>query len=377
MVRPRLPAGRPIGRDLAAACLGALLLLVAGAGSAGSATLSDVYTVTGVAVDATAKNAQEARDKAVMEGQLRAARLLLERLALRTDHPRLPAIDAKSLPDLVSGFQVANERTSPVRYLADLTVAFKPEPIRQLMRQAAIPVAETPSQPVLVLPVWREASSLQLFDDRNPWREAWLKVAAGKGLVPLLTPLGDIGDLQAITPEQAVAGDKEAIAAIAARYGTSAVIVAFATAGAGDTIEQLIVSRYPVGGGPGKRLSVAPRRPPEALLATALAISQEAEEDWKAAAAIDTSAATGALDATVPIAQLGEWISLRKQLAGIPAIRQTEVRSLGVGAARVTLHHSGTPQQLQAVLAQAGIALVQEPGGWVLRSTGATGGRQP
>ena len=132
-----------------------------------------------------------------------------------------------------------------------------------------------------------------------------------------------------------------------------------------------------MGGGPGKRLSVAPRRPPEALLATALAISQEAEEDWKAAAAIDTSAATGALDATVPIAQLGEWISLRKQLAGIPAIRQTEVRSLGVGAARVTLHHSGTPQQLQAVLAQAGIALVQEPGGWVLRSTGATGGRQP
>jgi len=377
MARPRLPAGRPIARDLAAVCLGALLLLVAGVGSARSATLADVYTVTGVPVDATAKNAQEARDKAVMEGQLRAARLLLERLALRSDHPRLPAVDAKSLPDLVSGFQVANERTSPVRYLADLTVAFKPEAIRQLMRQVAIPIAETPSQPVLVLPVWREASSLQLFDDRNPWREAWLKVAAGKGLVPLLTPLGDIGDLQAITPEQAVAGDKDAIAAIAARYGTSAVIVAFASAGTGDTIEQLIVARYPVGGGPGRRLSVAPRRPPEALLATAVAISQEAEENWKAAAAIDTSTATGALDATVPIARLGEWIALRKQLASVPAIRQTEVRSLGVGAAQVTLHHAGTPQQLQAVLAQAGIALVQEPGGWVLRSTGATGTRQP
>ena len=100
MVHASLPAGRPIARALAAACLGALLL-VAGGGPVRSATLADVYTVTGVPVDATANNAQEARDKAVVQGQMRAARLLLERLALRTDHPRLPAIDAKSLPELI------------------------------------------------------------------------------------------------------------------------------------------------------------------------------------------------------------------------------------------------------------------------------------
>ena len=373
MASPRSHPPLSIAAMLTVAAVGVLLAVAGAPGRGEAATLADVYTVTGVPVDATAENAREARERAITAGQLRAARLLLERLALRADHPRLPAIDAKALPDLVASFQVANERNSAVRYLADLSVSFKPEAVRRLMQQAAIPIAETPSQPVLVLPVWREGSTVQLFDDRNPWREAWLKVAAGKGLVPLLTPLGDLADLQAITAEQAVAGNKGALAAIAQRYGTQSVLVAFATAGGGDTIEQLIVVRYTIGLEQGLRIQVTPKRPPEALLATAIAISQEVEESWKAAAAID-SGPGGALDAVAPVAQLSEWIALRKQLAAVPAVRRIEVRSLGVGAAQITLHHAGTPQQLRAVLAQSGIALTEEAGGWTLR---AAAPRQP
>ncbi|MGE0154097.1 MAG: DUF2066 domain-containing protein [Reyranellaceae bacterium] len=352
-----------------------LLLVLTGAALAAvqprAATLADVYTVTGIPVDATAANAQQARDQAVAQGQRRAARLLLERLALRADHPRLPQIDANSLGTLVAGFQVANERTSPVRYLADLTVSFQPEAVRRLMREAGIAIAETPSPPVLVLPVWRSGADLQLFDDRSPWREAWLKVAAGKGLVPLLTPLGDIGDLQAISPEQAVAGNQAALAAIAQRYGASAVIVAQASAGANDTIDQLIVTRHALAGGPPQRIGVAPRRPPEALLATAIAISQEVEESWKASSTAAAAANLGPaaeLDVSVPVRQLGEWIAIRKQLGTVPAVKNVAVRSLGVGAAQITLQHAGTPQQLQAALAQADLVLAEEAGLWVLRS---------
>jgi hypothetical protein len=367
-------------------CLLFLLTLSAFAAAsmpASATTLADVYTITGVPIDATAANAQQARDQAIVQGQRRAARLLLERLALRADHPRLPQIDANTAGNLVAGFQIANERTSPVRYLADLTVSFRPEAVRTLMREAGIPIAETPSAPVLVLPVWGSGSAAQLFDERNPWREAWLKIAAGKGLVPLLTPLGDLGDLQAISPEQATAGQQAALAAIAQRYGASAVIVAQASGATGETIDQLIVTRYAIGGGAPQRITVAPRRPPEALLATAIAISQEVEEAWKssstaaAAAAVDAGPAAG-LDVTVPVRQLGEWIAIRKQLSTVPAVRNVAVRSLGVGAAAITLQHSGTPQQLQAALAQADLVLTEEAGGWVLRAKpGAQPAAQP
>ncbi|MDF3073333.1 MAG: hypothetical protein K0S54_1000 [Alphaproteobacteria bacterium] len=338
---------------------------------ASATTLADVYTVTGVPIDATAANAQQARDQAIVQGQRRAARLLLERLALRSDRPRLPQLDANALTNLVSGFQVANERTSPVRYLADLSVSFRPEAVRTLMRDAGIAVADTPSPPVLLLPIWRSGNDLMLFDERSPWREAWLKVATGKGLVPLLTPLGDIGDLQAISAEQAVRGDLAALTAIAQRYGTAAVMVAQASPGANETIDQLIVTRYPVGGGTAQRVAVTPRRPPEALLATAIAISQEVEESWKAsstaAAAVDAGPGA-ALEINVPVRQLGEWIAIRKQLGTVPAVKTVAVRSLGVGAALISVQHAGTPQQLQAALAQADLILTEEAGGWVLRA---------
>ncbi len=367
-----------MARSSRSGLLVALLLALAGLiaspalrSEARAAGIDDVYTVTGVPIDATAANAQQARDQAVAQGQRRAVRLLLERLALRADHPRLPQIDANTLTNMVSGFQVANERTSAVRYLADLTVSFRPEAVRALMRDAGIAIAETQSQPVLVLPVWRSGSDLQLFDDRNPWRAAWLRVAAGKGLVPLLTPLGDITDLQAISPEQAAAGDAEALAAIARRYGTNAVIVAVATPGADDTIDQLVVSRHAVGGGAPRRIAVSPRRPPEALLATALAISQEVEEGWKSASAASIAGPAAKMDVTVPVRQIGEWIAIRRQLGAVPSVRNVAVRSLGVGAALITLEYGGTPQQLRAALAQVDLVLTEGAAGWTLRSSAA------
>jgi hypothetical protein len=59
-------------------------------------------------------------------------------------------------------------------------------------------------------------------------------------------------------------------------------------------------------------------------------------------------------------------------------VRNVAVRSLGVGAAAITLQHSGTPQQLQAALAQADLVLTEEAGGWVLRAKpGAQPAAQP
>lgn len=51
----------------------------------------DVYTVASVPVDATAANANAARDEARRDGEHRAYRMLLERLTLDADHARLPA----------------------------------------------------------------------------------------------------------------------------------------------------------------------------------------------------------------------------------------------------------------------------------------------
>ena len=93
---------------------------------------------------------------------------------MRIDHKRLPVMDPKQVATYVKDFNVTNEKNSEIRYLADLTYRFKPNDIRLLLRDNEIQFAETISKPMLVLPVYQIAGAVFLWDDPNPWREAWL-----------------------------------------------------------------------------------------------------------------------------------------------------------------------------------------------------------
>src|SRR5260370_3811767 len=170
-------AGRPawliapaalIGASLIGGCLIGLAALLWSAGPAGAAAPADIFTVAGVPVDATASNAVAAREAARIDGQRRAFRILLERLTIAADHPRLPRVGDQQLTDMVRDFEVASERSSAVRYLATYTFRFRPDAGRTLLPDAGIPFAETVSKPVIVLAVLRRDDPTLLWDDPNP-----------------------------------------------------------------------------------------------------------------------------------------------------------------------------------------------------------------
>src|SRR5215469_10826287 len=197
----------------------ALLLLLAAVIQPGPGFGQDsdeAYSAT-VKVDATAENTAAARELARIDGQRRALAAVLERLSGSSDAAKPPKLDDKTITDMVDSFEVANERMSAVRYIADYTFHFKPSKVRRLVRvvePAALDTAakgpaeggvksagEGNGQPIVVLPVYKDGD-LTLWDDPNPWRAAW---AQRPGSEPgrLLLPLGDANDLAAIDAGQA------------------------------------------------------------------------------------------------------------------------------------------------------------------------------
>ena len=121
----------------------AVIVLLTGFGGASPAAAADpaadLFTVPNLAVDATAADASAARDQAIADGEQRAFAIVLQRLTLAADRNRLPKLSAAKLQELVQGFEVAHERSSGVRYLADYTFHFRPDAIRGVLRQAGIP----------------------------------------------------------------------------------------------------------------------------------------------------------------------------------------------------------------------------------------------
>lgn len=332
----------------------------------------DVFSVS-VPVDATAANANAARDVARADGQRRAYQMLLDRLTLAADRGHLPPANDALLNELVSGFEVAKERVSGVRYLADYTFHFQPDAVRRLLRDAGVPFAETRSKPVVVLAVSQSDAGAVLWEDPNPWRDAWAKRPPRAGLVPLVIPYGDLEDVQAIDADAALHGDVDRMQAISQHYGGADVLVTGAKLAAAGDRSALAVSstRYSVASGIApqqwdKSYTAAAGESDADLLADGVnGTAQQLEDSWKAANILDFRH-TGTMNVRVPVDDLQGWIAIRDRLASIPAIQRSDLVALDRGEAHLAIHYYGDPDQLRLALAQRDLALTGSDPDWVL-----------
>jgi hypothetical protein len=390
-------AGGRTGHRMAGAVLLFLLLLVQAAGEPARAQEADPFSAT-VKVDARADTAARAREMARIDGQRRALATIAERLS--GGAPVKPKLDDKSITDLVASFEVANEQMSPVRYMADYTFHFRPAETRRVLGIAAtvagaaeVPpkpaaseatakpdVAEASAKPIVIVPVYESAGKAVLWDDPNPWREAWDHAPAVSGRA--VVPLGDAGDLAAIDAEKARAGDIDAIAAVARRNGGDEAVVALAVLqGSAErpTGVEMRLRHYRGGhliDGSGDTLAAAPGESTGELLSRAVAAIapdigrsiRDAEPPVEAAREPEKT-----LTAVLPIDSLEDWLHARERLQTVPAIRGITVAALSRQEATITIDYIGTIEQLRSELAKIRLDLVQRESRWLLARGGAGG----
>ena len=94
------------------------------------------------------------------------------------------------------------------------------------------------------------------------------------------------------------------------------------------------------------------------------------EDGWKAANLIRYGEER-ALQVTVPIASLGGWVSIQRQLADLAMVAAVEIDSLSRSRGRLMLRYHGTAEQLRLALDQADLVLAEAADGWALHHRGA------
>jgi TolA-binding protein len=352
-----------------------LLVLVAGVSAApqpGAAQTPPVFTVRNVAVDQTAATAAEARDAALVDGERKAFRRLLERLTPRAQHAQLPRATNQQVADLVENFEVQNERTSAVRYIATYTFRFNPDGVRALLRRANVPFSETYARPLVVLPIYHEGDVAALWDDPNPWLAAWRTLPPADGLQPLIVPLGDLADIGLISAEQAQRGDAERIAELANKYGAGGAILVEALIDRTNPARpavQIATTRFDGGSGDQtlvESYTASAGEETDALFVRAAAATESAiEEQWKSDVALQFGQEAN-LVTDVVFAALGDWVAIRDRLAETAMVRRTEVLNLSRNRAQLDLHYIGTESGLRLTLAQKDLVLDRDNAGWRL-----------
>jgi hypothetical protein len=370
-----MPLRRPAGVLAAAAIVVAALAL---ASIPALADDDDVFTVGNVQVDRSAESAAAARDLALAEGQVTAFRRLVARLVPREQVNAVPIPAVEGVTQLVRDFQVADEKTSTVRYIATMKVRFRPDAVEQLLRAAGVQYAVTRSKPLVVLPVYRKAGTLLLWDNVNTWLQTWRALPPADGLVPLVVPDGDLSDVADISPEQALAESDARVAAIAHRHGAVGALLAYAIlrnpAASGALSVEITASRI------GTRVpdrtlvqSIAgkPGESEDTLLArAAIAIRDDVEETWKRENLLRFGE-RNSLVAVVPLGGIGDWIRVRRAIADVAFVQSSDLVELSRGEATVRLSYLGDEEQLALALAQHDLDLSRGPVSWVIRARAA------
>lgn len=338
-----------------------LVILLAGlAGWPGLAVAQDPFAVQGIDVDVVADNVAKAKDQALAEAQARALRQVLERLTHPSDRIRLPHPDPAPY---VRDIGIDQERSSSVRYIAQVSVRFNPAAIRRLLAEAGITVTEVQARRVIVVPVFRPALGIaQLWEEGNPWRAAWAATGGASALPP-----GDGADSRTLSVEQALLGDAERLAAFAARHGNADVLVLAAALAPGG--RQLEVSA------PGasrpfetRTFSAGEGENEQALLRRA---AREIARSLGLSAQTSPVAAragqTGTMPVIAPLTGLEDWLAVRERLARVGIVRRPELVSLSREEAALILHIAVGEDQAKAALAQAGLILDWTDGYWTMR----------
>jgi Uncharacterized protein conserved in bacteria (DUF2066) len=344
---------------------------------------ADVFTVSGIAVDATSSDAVSARAQAVREGQQAGLDRLLRRLVPAEAYPRLPPAASLPIDNYVQSFEIADEELSSTRYIAELRVAYDPDAVRALLSQGGFAFAQAVSMPVVVLPLYETPQGARLWPDDNPWWQAWAEHMDPEQLLRLVLPLGDLEDFAKVSVAQAQAGDPVALADLAARYGAQDTLVVTARTEGGPEPEQVTAVRFDarrfgreqLQEGQPTSLPVGPDRPLEAVLALAVEqIQASLDERWKSANLLRFDQG-GLMLVSVPIARLADWVAVKQSLERLPEVSAITMQSFARDRVGLEIRYIGDEVHLEQALARLGLALTREGESWLLQPTGVSPGQ--
>lgn len=145
------------------------------------------FLASGIAVDVTGDNADDARSKGWREAQRKGWAQLYRKLN-GTDGP---ALGDSVLDGIVTAIVVEEEQFGPRRYVAKLGVQFDRVRAGQILGVSGRTLR---SPPLLVIPVYSVDGIPQVFEQRSAWQRAWAEYNTGQSAIDYVRTAGTGAD---------------------------------------------------------------------------------------------------------------------------------------------------------------------------------------
>lgn len=320
-----------------------LLCLLPGVGRA-----ADLYSVE-VLVDVTDVNASVAREKAMSEANRQAFELILKKLTTSEGVAEMMKLNNNQILNFIKEVSVLSEKTSDVRYIAELKVKLNESLVKTYMNEKNIPFVITTSAKVLVIPVYRpnSAAPAQLWEESNLWRQAWERQNSSSGLVEFVSMEANSSNYDVLTADKALSLDTHLMGWLARKNRVSDVYILEAT-GAGNGLNIKIYA--PSGEGALEESLQVDGAADETLFDKAVSEVKSRITSRVRRQNMAESQKQSEITVLFMYKNLKEWLDLQKQLSDIPYVKQVREEAIGDGKTQFKLVFAGSQERLNQAL---------------------------
>lgn len=329
-----------------------------------------------VTVDVTGKDAADAREQAMAKAQTDALTDLLGKLTTPEQvRAILVNLEPSQVSAMVRGTEVLDEKISSNRYRADLMVTFDGDAISGLIGGNGGNTVEQIATigAFLVIPAYEEDGTNMLWEEGNPWRNAWKSAGLEFNSGDIVVPFGDANDRSVVDAQTVASANYAALLPLTVRYGITDIVILQAKFMHAPEMKLEVVKRH------------INRNQNEVNLLTYRADPQETKDVLLSRAAHDIAdilehKKTEQLE-TVKTVQGGErntvmmlasvstlasWTQLRAKLSSLPMIDKLEILALSPQQVDMIVHYRGSPDSLSNAITAQNIRLVKSANYWVV-----------
>jgi len=357
--------------------LGVATISIASAFSAPAARAvaanSRVFTIAAYPVEATAKDAVAAKEKAHADGQQAALGALFKRLVPVTAYNQLGRVAQANAAQLIDGVAVCSESNSSTRYIASLDFTFQADAVRELLQREGVPFVEQQAPQLVLIPIVSEGGKYRAAG--GSWNQVWKGLDLENTLSPVkVEPLAATITPTAIQATMGGGGVDQAFASYKANY----LVVASAEVDSASKRLEVVVAGEDATGPFSWKHSYRLQDGDVAYTMELAAVITLGvlEGRWKAAnsdvsgaggvAAASAASAGPEIQIEAEFANSAEWNEMRGRILDLPGVDDIRIGAVSAGTAQMSLRYQGGAAMLADAVAAQGLSLTGSGSQWRL-----------
>ena len=185
-----------------------------------------IFEVKNILVNIESTSSSKAKEIALLEAQEKGFRNLMNKMLLESEYEKIKSINIEKILEFVNAIEIQSEKTTSRKYIANLTIIFNEDKILRYLNNNNIKYTSLKSKPLLILPIYKFAGVTYLWEEKNIWRNIWIKNSNNDGLIPIKSSEGKFSDFIYFNQDQAVKKNLKNLELLAKSHNTTGVLIA-------------------------------------------------------------------------------------------------------------------------------------------------------